>query len=286
MYKKGLLNEGQLGVLAKAVLCSVLQCDAKGPEVLFGRHVLRLADSLPPAGARRGGPAQGAEPSAGKGMQSASRGQAPGRQIAQPQAQGQGPRGRAPLQRSGQQQLLPQPARSGAGSGRAVLGQPQLAGQSGRAGSGASAAPASGRPATQPGAEQKDVRRGVATQPLFSPGREGRSAGAAPKASQGAAQHIGGAKQETQPIEPARLEELVRLIAKEVKADVAVARTVLASLADYLSAYPSVGILRLIDDITRKTKADARVVRAAVDALRDAGLVEVIADLGVVNLKR
>jgi len=82
-----------------------------------------------------------------------------------------------------------------------------------------------------------------------------------------------------------RLEELAKSVAKDAKTDVAVARTVLTSIVSYLSVYPSVGILRLIDDVAKKTKADRRVIMIAIDALRSIGTVEVI-DGAVVNLKK
>jgi len=97
----------------------------------------------------------------------------------------------------------------------------------------------------------------------------------------------GGARLEGKPAAadlPA-LGELAKAVAREAKADVAAASAVLSSIMDYLAVYPSVGILRLIDDIAKKTKADPRLIRVAIDALRGVDAIEVV-DGAVVNLKK
>jgi len=82
-----------------------------------------------------------------------------------------------------------------------------------------------------------------------------------------------------------RWEELVSILAREAKVDGEKADAVLASILDYLSVYPSVGVLRLIDDVARKAKADPRVVRTALEILRGVDVVE-MKEEGVVNLKK
>ena len=80
-------------------------------------------------------------------------------------------------------------------------------------------------------------------------------------------------------------EELVSILAREAKVDGEKADAVLAGILDYLSVYPSVGVLRLIEDVARKAKADPRVVRTALEILRGVDVVEVKEE-GVVNLKK
>lgn len=82
-----------------------------------------------------------------------------------------------------------------------------------------------------------------------------------------------------------RWEELVSILAREAKVDGEKADAVLAGILDYLSVYPSVGVLRLIDDVARKAKADPRVVRTALEILRGVDVVE-MKEEGVVNLKK
>jgi len=82
-----------------------------------------------------------------------------------------------------------------------------------------------------------------------------------------------------------RWEELVSILAREAKVDGERADAVLAGILDYLSVYPSVGVLRLIDDVARKAKADPRVVRTALEILRGIDVVE-MKEEGVVNLKK
>ena len=82
-----------------------------------------------------------------------------------------------------------------------------------------------------------------------------------------------------------RWEELVSILAREAKVDGERADAVLAGILDYLSVYPSVGVLRLIEDVARKAKADPRVVRTALEILRGIDVVE-MKEEGVVNLKK
>jgi len=82
-----------------------------------------------------------------------------------------------------------------------------------------------------------------------------------------------------------RWEELVSILAREAKVDGERADAVLATVLDYLSVYPSVGVLRLIEDVARKAKADPRVVRTALEILRGIDVVE-MKEEGVVNLKK
>jgi len=82
-----------------------------------------------------------------------------------------------------------------------------------------------------------------------------------------------------------RWEELVSILAREAKVDGEKADAVLTGILDYLSVYPSVGVLRLIDDVARKAKADPRVVRTALEILRGVDVVE-MKEEGVVNLKK
>jgi len=82
-----------------------------------------------------------------------------------------------------------------------------------------------------------------------------------------------------------RWEELVSILAREAKVDGERADAVLAGILDYLSVYPSVGVLRLIEDVARKAKADPRVVRTALEVLRGIDVVE-MKEEGVVNLKK
>ncbi|ABL87985.1 conserved hypothetical protein [Pyrobaculum islandicum DSM 4184] len=81
------------------------------------------------------------------------------------------------------------------------------------------------------------------------------------------------------------LDKLTTLLAEEAKIDKAKADSVINTLFNYLSVYPSVGVLRLIEDIARMTKVEGRVVRAALEILRSADLID-LKEEGVVNLKR
>lgn len=89
--------------------------------------------------------------------------------------------------------------------------------------------------------------------------------------------------------EPARAEtqwdSLVSLLSNEAKVDAQKADLVLTSLLNYLSVYPSVGVIRLVEDVSRMAKTDQRVVRAALEILRSAEVVD-LREEGVVNLKK
>jgi len=83
----------------------------------------------------------------------------------------------------------------------------------------------------------------------------------------------------------AKWEELVSILAREAKVDGEKANAVLTTILDYLSVYPSVGVLRLIEDVARKAKADPRVVRTALEILRGIDVVE-MKEEGVINLRK
>lgn len=85
--------------------------------------------------------------------------------------------------------------------------------------------------------------------------------------------------------EETRWDVLVSLLAQELKSDAARAESILTSLVNYLSVYPSVGVIRLIEDISRISKADQRSIKIALDVLRSAEIIE-IKENGVVNLKK
>jgi len=132
---------------------------------------------------------------------------------------------------------------------------------------------------------QINVQKATKTLPLFPFEDKTQLRQSTQQRAQPAQTPNGHALKNTGVIEQSRLDRLAELVTKEVKADVAVVRAVLSSIMSYLSAYPSVGILRLIDDIAKKTKADPRVVKAAIDVLRGADIIEVV-DGAVVNLKK
>ncbi|MEZ0319607.1 MAG: hypothetical protein ABWK05_06420 [Pyrobaculum sp.] len=78
---------------------------------------------------------------------------------------------------------------------------------------------------------------------------------------------------------------LVSLLSNEAKVDAQKADLVLTSLLNYLSVYPSVGVIRLVEDVSRLAKTDQRVVRTALEILRSAEVVD-LREEGVVNLKK
>ncbi|MEM0369478.1 MAG: hypothetical protein QXT46_00290 [Pyrobaculum sp.] len=80
-------------------------------------------------------------------------------------------------------------------------------------------------------------------------------------------------------------ESLVSLLSREAKIDRAKAEDILNALANYLSIYPSVGVLRLVEDISRISKTENRVVKTALEILRSLDYVD-IKEEGVVNLKK
>lgn len=75
------------------------------------------------------------------------------------------------------------------------------------------------------------------------------------------------------------------LLSREAKIDRAKAEDILNALANYLSIYPSVGVLRLVEDISRISKTENRVVKTALEILRSLDYVD-IKEEGVVNLKK
>jgi len=97
-------------------------------------------------------------------------------------------------------------------------------------------------------------------------------------------------QKETKEVREAKKEEanwdrLVSLLAEEAKIERTKAESVLNAIFNYLATYPSVGVLRLVDDVARMSKADQRTVRTALEILRSSDVVE-MKEEGVVNLKR
>lgn len=78
---------------------------------------------------------------------------------------------------------------------------------------------------------------------------------------------------------------ITSLVAKEARIDTSRAELILSTCFNYLSIYPSVGIFRLIEDISRMSKAESTVVKTVVEILRSLDVVEVKEE-GVVNLKK
>ncbi len=75
------------------------------------------------------------------------------------------------------------------------------------------------------------------------------------------------------------------LLAEETKIERTKAESILNTIFNYLTTYPSAGVLRFIDDVARMSKADQRTVRTALEILRSSDVVE-MREEGVVNLKR
>jgi len=299
LYKKGRIEEGQLGVLAKTVICAKLGCNASGQEVvMFGDHALRLADSLPP----RDSKSQNTQKPQARPAEVLGGG---GRQPRQPVTDAKARRERGAASATESKRVVeqrskqgPQPAQRPAAVEQRgeVQRRPtaEVGNREALAGKVARTEATTERRVAQK--EQQPSQRPAAvakTQPLFPPKevQQRQEASSPPPGVQrhapsGAQTPDGTLKQEPLPrIDYSRLEELAKSVAKDAKTDAAVARAVLTSIVHYLSVYPSVGILRLIDDIARKTKADRRVIGIAIDALRSIGAIEVV-DGAVVNLKR
>jgi hypothetical protein len=85
--------------------------------------------------------------------------------------------------------------------------------------------------------------------------------------------------------EEASWDRLVSLIAEEAKIEKTKAESILNAVLNYLATYPSTGVLRLIDDVSRISKADRKAVRIALETLRSSDVIE-MREEGVVNLKR
>jgi hypothetical protein len=85
--------------------------------------------------------------------------------------------------------------------------------------------------------------------------------------------------------EEASWDRLVSLIAEEAKIEKAKAESILNAILNYLATYPSTGVLRLIDDVSRISKADHKAVRIALETLRSSDVIE-MREEGVVNLKQ
>lgn len=80
-------------------------------------------------------------------------------------------------------------------------------------------------------------------------------------------------------------DRLVSLIAEEAKIEKTKAESILNAVLNYLATYPSTGVLRLIDDVSRISKADHKAVRIALETLRSSDVIE-MREEGVVNLKQ
>ena len=85
--------------------------------------------------------------------------------------------------------------------------------------------------------------------------------------------------------EEASWDRLVSLIAEEAKIEKTKAESILNAILNYLATYPSTGVLRLIDDVSRISKADHKAVRIALETLRSSDVIE-MREEGVVNLKQ
>ncbi|MEZ0248760.1 MAG: hypothetical protein ABWJ97_05755 [Thermoproteus sp.] len=86
-------------------------------------------------------------------------------------------------------------------------------------------------------------------------------------------------------LEDLDLSKLVERTAEALGIGQAEARRVLEAMLSYLSNYPSVGILRFLEDMKRAAKADPDLVKRALNVLRGYEIVE-LHELGVVNLKK
>ncbi|AFA39568.1 MAG: hypothetical protein QW677_06950 [Pyrobaculum sp.] len=91
-------------------------------------------------------------------------------------------------------------------------------------------------------------------------------------------------KQEAKSVAPG-WEALVALLANDAKIDKAKAEAVLEAVSSYLAVYPSVGVIRLVEDVARIAKTDQKTVRTALEILRSADAIE-LREEGVVNLKK
>ncbi|MGK0548772.1 MAG: hypothetical protein ABWU84_03950 [Pyrobaculum sp.] len=91
-------------------------------------------------------------------------------------------------------------------------------------------------------------------------------------------------KQEAKSVAPG-WEVLVALLANDAKIDKAKAEAVLEAVSSYLAVYPSVGVIRLVEDVARIAKTDQKTVRTALEILRSADAIE-LREEGVVNLKK
>jgi len=303
LYQKGVIEEYQLGILAKAVICARLGCRESGQEVVFGNHSLRLADSLPPRQEpqvkRIEGGIQQTKPTAADRDVVNTGGLAPKAPASRAQTARRNPPTLQPMQK---------PAVRPATDQKSTMGQAHAARDVGLAKTEARTA---GR-ALQQRPSQKVEQKAAKALPLFpseektqlrQPAPQKSATGHPPPPSSGQEVQLrreanpsatvqkpttqASERRETQEgvIEQSKLDAMSRLVAQEAKADVATARVVLSSVLSYLSAYPSVGILRLIDDIAKKTKADQRVIKVAIEALRSIDIIEVVDD-AVVNLKK
>jgi len=281
LYQKGEIREDQLGILAKAVICAKLGCRTNGQEAVFGSHVLQLADSLPPR--REQGPVKGAQQTRSAPAAAKAAAEAPtARRDAVQNTQAARPSTPQPMQRPtvkpADQRLIERTSLAKSVKSAEAVGE-RRPGQTNvqKATKVSPLFPSEDRVQPRPSATtqksvaqlQREANPSTATQKPATP---------SPSTSEKREAQIG-------IIDQSRLDELSKSVAKEAKADVAMVRVVLTNILNYLNAYPSVGILRLIDDVTRKTKADPRVIKVAIEILRDIDIIEVV-DGVVVNLKK
>ncbi|MFB6490994.1 MAG: hypothetical protein TU35_007100 [Thermoproteus sp. AZ2] len=81
------------------------------------------------------------------------------------------------------------------------------------------------------------------------------------------------------------IDDLAEAAAQHLSVDVGRARQLLSAALGYLASYPSVGLLRFIEDVSRLAKADPDSIKKLLNVLRSAEVVE-LHELGVVNLKK
>jgi len=293
LYKMGNVKEDQLGVLAKAVICAKLGC-ADGQEVVFGNHTFRLIDSLPPRrpeqrlkhvdeGVQQTRPTATARNTVNVAPKTPA-----SRQDVHTQVAKRNPPTLQPMQKPAAGPAMGQTSKD-MGLAKTGKQRPGNVGQKATLPLFPSEEKTQPRQSAQSTTPQKSsAERGAALsyrQELKQRHEAGPSTTTQKLTTPN--EPTSDVKQEAQTgiIDQSRLDGLAELVAKEAKANVAMARLVLSSILNYLSAYPSVGILRIVDDIARKTKADPRLIRAAIDALRSIDVVEIVDD-AVVNLKK
>jgi len=81
-----------------------------------------------------------------------------------------------------------------------------------------------------------------------------------------------------------RLWAVADVVAKERKIDAGELRRVVYVALQYFDTYPSVGSIRAVEDLKRVAKADEKAVKAAIEVLREVGLLEWV-EPGVYNYK-
>jgi hypothetical protein len=134
------------------------------------------------------------------------------------------------------------------------------------------------RPEPAAGARPETAREGPAVQTQRAPQERAGEGAASPAGRQEQRPDAGAAARDGRGV-------LVSLLASEARVDESSAKSLLSTVLNYLAAYPSVGIIRFVEDVSRLARADARVVRTALEILCSRDIVE-IREEGVVNLKR